>query len=106
MKHSKLLHPTHCFCHFSEDELRPWVVRKFRDHISTTDLLRSTTDPHEREIVSIVSLLDVDEATLSQMMGDINMTGHQVLHCREKVKKMLGIHGDLLADEQNEKPDN
>jgi len=106
MKHPKLTHPTHCFCHFSTDELRPWVVKKYRDHISTTELLKSTTDPHEREIISIVALLDVDEATLSRMMGDINMEEHQFLHCREKVKRMLGIQGELPSQEQIEKPEN
>jgi len=43
----------------------------------------------EREIISIVALLDVDDKTLCKMMGDVNLPEHHIIHCRENVKKIV-----------------
>ena len=58
-----IVHPHHCFCEVPEAELRPWVEKRYIEEIPTIKLLHSTDDPHQREIISIVALLDVDEGT-------------------------------------------
>lgn len=83
--------PAHCFCEIPEAELRPWVDRKYRKHISTVELLQSTDDPRQQEIISIVALFDVDENTLLEMMGDVDQPDHHIIHCRDYVKQTLGL---------------
>lgn len=89
--HSHILHPTHCFCQVPDDDLRPWVVKRYIEGISTLALLDSTDDPYEKELISIVALLDVDDETLLEMMGNVHLPQHHILHCRENVKTILGI---------------
>ena len=86
-----LLHPGHCFCQVPDTELRPWAIKRFVDHCSTVDLLTSTDDPHQKELISIVALLDVDDDTMLEMMGNVDLPQHHILHCRQNVKQMLGI---------------
>jgi hypothetical protein len=84
-------HPTHCFCQIPDADLRPWVTKRYVEHHSTVELLKSTDDPHEKEVISIVALLDVDDDTMLEMMGDVEMPKHHILHCRQNVKHMLDI---------------
>ncbi len=90
-EHNEDIHPTHCFCQIPEEELQPWVTKRYREHHSTMELLRSTDDAHQKEIISIVALLDVDDATLLEMMGNVDLPEHHIIHCRQNVKAMLGI---------------
>ena len=84
-------HPKHCFCQIPDDELRRWAFKRYKEHLSTLELLNSTNDPHEKEVICVVSMLDVDEATMLDMMGDVAMPQHHIIHCRQKVRKILGI---------------
>ncbi len=86
-----LVHPGRCFCQFPDAELRPWVVKRYVEHCSTMDLMRSTDDPHEKELISIVAMLDVDDDTMLELMGNVDFPEHHILHCRQNVKRMLGI---------------
>ena len=88
---SDIAAPTHCFCEIPDTELRPWVEKKFQGHKSTLELIQSTDDPHQKEIISIVALLDVDEETMLELMGDVDKPEHHIIHCRENVKRMLGL---------------
>ncbi len=90
-QHEDSISPRHCFCEIPEEELRPWAEKKFKEHLSTLDLIRSTDDPRQKEIISIVALLDVDEETMLQMMGDVQQPTHHIIHCRESVRQMLGL---------------
>lgn len=87
----KVLHPTHCFCQISTEELQTWAIKRYTEHRSTMELLQSTHDPHQKEIISIVALFDVDDATVLKMMGDVDLPDHHIVHCRHKVKKILGL---------------
>ncbi len=87
--HGDISHPTHCFCQIPTNELKEWAVKKYREKISTVDLLKSTDDPHEKEVICIVSLLDVNEEKLFEMMGDVNLPEHHIIHCREDTRKIL-----------------
>ena len=84
-------HPHHCFCEVPNDELRPWVDKRYKEHIPTIVLIRSTDDPRQKEIISIVALFDVDEKSMLELMGDVDKPEHHIIHCRENVKHMLGL---------------
>lgn len=90
-EHDELIHPTHCFCQIPEEELKPWVEKRYVEHRQTIELLRSTDNPHEKEIISIVAMLDVDEEAMLNMMGSVDRPDHHIIHCRENVKQMLGL---------------
>jgi hypothetical protein len=91
LSESGFVDPTHCFCQVSDEEMRPWVERRYVDHVPTMELLQSTDDPHQKEVISIVSMLDVDNDTLLNMMGDVDKPDHHIIHCRENVRRMLGL---------------
>jgi len=91
LSESGFVDPMHCFCQVPDEEMRPWVEKRYVDHVSTMKLLQSTDDPHEKEVISIVSMLDVDEDTLLNTMGDVDMPDHHVIQCRENVRRMLGL---------------
>jgi hypothetical protein len=88
---ANLIHPTHCFCQVPNEELRPWVIKRYVEHCSTLDLMKSTDDPHQKEVISIVALLDIDDDTMLEMMGNVDLPEHHIIHCRQSVKQMLGI---------------
>jgi hypothetical protein len=85
------IHPTHCFCQVPNEELKTWAKKRYEEHRSTLELMNSTEDPHEKEIISIVALLDVDEESMLNMMGDVDLPTHHIIHCRHNVKSILGI---------------
>ena len=91
--HPGIIHPRHCFCQIPVEELRYWMEQRYLRRIPTLELLEATDDPHEKEVISIVSLLDVDEATMLQLMGDVEMPEHHIVHCREDVRKLLDLNG-------------
>ena len=97
---NNIICPSHCFCEIPDDELRPWAEKKYRDHQSTVELIASTNDLRQKEIISIVALFDVDENTLIRMMGGVDKPTHHIIHCREHVKQMLGLD----AGKANEGP--
>ncbi|MDQ7015576.1 MAG: hypothetical protein Q9N68_04275 [Gammaproteobacteria bacterium] len=95
MKNNKTSHPQHCFCQISAEELWPWIEKRYQHGISTIELLNSTDDPHQQELISIVALLDVDDDTLLQAMKNVPLSEQHILACRESVKAlMLGSHSD------------
>lgn len=94
---SELIPPHHCFCEIPDEELRPWVEKRYGEQRPTVELIRSTADLRQKEIISIVALLDVDEASMLQMMGGVDKPTHHIIHCRENVKRMLGL-GDPAGD--------
>ncbi len=87
----QLVRPTRCFCEVPDDELRPWVVKRYIENRSTIELLNSTDSQHEKELISIVALLQVDDAILLAIMRDVNQSKEHILKCREAVREMLWI---------------
>ena len=85
------IHPDHCFCQIPDNELRDWATKRYTEHHSTMELLKSTDDPHEKEVIGIVALLDVDEDAMLEMMGKVELPTHHIIHCRQNVKQMLGL---------------
>lgn len=89
--HPGAIHPRHCFCQIAESELLFWAKRRYLEEIPTLDLLDSTGNHHEKEVITIVAMLDVDEATLQELMGDVEMPEHHILHCRDNIIQSLGL---------------
>jgi hypothetical protein len=89
-----IVEPSHCFCEIPEAELRPWVEKRYRENQSTIDLMKSTDDPRQKEIISIVAMLDVGEDEMVKMMGGVDKPTHHIIHCRDNVKQMLGLKKD------------
>ncbi len=91
LSESGFVDPTHCFCQIPEADMRPWVEKRYVEHVPTMALLESTDDPHEKEVISIVAMLDVDDDTLLCVMGDVDKPDHHIIHCRENIRRMLGV---------------
>lgn len=89
LKHLK--HPSKCFCQFNKDDLIPWIDKRYHKNIPTIDLLDEATSEEEKEIVSIVALLDVDEHILYKIMDKVDMPKHHILNCRDEIKDQLNL---------------
>lgn len=87
--HPQLIHPHHCYCQIPEVELLYWARKRFIEGISTLELINSTDDPHEREVISIVSMLDLDQGVMLEMMSNVNKPTDHILHCWEYVRRLL-----------------
>jgi hypothetical protein len=89
LSHENWTSPEHCFCQLPSEELKKWAAKRFCEHISTMDLLSSTDDSAEREMISAVALLDVDQETMLKMMGDVDMPEHHIIHCLENLRDTI-----------------
>ncbi len=98
-----LSHPTKCFCQISTEIIRKWVIERYIKKRSTMELLDSVSEPRDKEAISVVALLDADDSTLLQMMGDVDLPDHHILHCREEAKKLVD-ELCLLYDSNDDKP--
>ena len=84
-----LPHPTKCFCQIPPEILRKWIIERYIKNRSTIDLLGSVTDMLAREAITVVALVDSDDEILLEIMGDVNLPDHHILHCREHAKKLI-----------------
>lgn len=89
--HELIIHPTHCFCEIPQEELQFWVHRRYHDHIPTMELLHATNDPHEKEVISIVAMLDLDDDTMLRLMDQVGMPDYHILECRRQILQTLQL---------------
>ena len=91
-----LPHPKHCFCNIGIDKLESWFIKHYVDGMSTLELLNSTADANEKEAICVVAMFELDEKSMLEVMGDINLPEHHIIHCREHFRKELEgrINGD------------
>ncbi len=82
--------PSKCFCKFDPEDLAEVAWRKFVSGESTLDLMRVASNSHERDVVCIVSMLDVGEEMADCLMSqdDVEPTC-DVLRCRESLRRSL-----------------
>ena len=88
--HLAFHHPTKCFCQVPEKELSYWATKRYKDNHTTMELLTQTNDPRQREVIGIVALLDVDEKSMLNLMGNVDKPEHHIIHCRENVRNLVG----------------
>ncbi len=91
MQITELPKPSRCFCMIPRDQLLYWVKKRYSEHISTVDLLNSTNDPREKEVISIVALLDVDDETMLHMMQNVPRDDKHILECRILAREIAGL---------------
>jgi hypothetical protein len=91
MHEEHLKHPKNCFCQIPPEELLFWAHKRYVENIPTIELLNSAHDAHQKEIISIVALFDADDKSLLEMMGDVNLPDHHILHCREELRKFIEL---------------
>lgn len=78
-----------CFCQFEMSALKRIIRRKYVDKVPTIELLRRASSAEERELVSIVALLDVSEEDLNGSLGHLVRPGCDLVACRSHVKQWL-----------------
>ncbi len=84
-----LSHPKKCFCQIPKSTLNKWVIERYIKNKPTLELLESATTVADKEAISAVALLDADDETLLDMMGDVNLSDHHILHCREQATRLV-----------------
>ena len=82
-------HPHHCFCQVDFDLLTACFYKRYVQGISTLTLMELAASKEEKEIVCIVATFDVGEDKLFEMMGDVNLPDHHILHCREAFREKI-----------------
>jgi len=81
--------PNRCFCTIPPSELIPWMQEKYVKGLSTMELMQKAVTPRDRELVTIIAMLDVDEKELDRMLHHQTKPGCNLKHCRDAVKKLL-----------------
>jgi hypothetical protein len=85
----KLEKPKRCFCKIPPSELVKWMHEKYVNNLTTMELMQKAATPFEREMVTIIAMLDVDEKELDRMLHHETKPGCNLKHCRDAVKKLL-----------------
>ena len=82
--------PKLCFCRYRVDELAALAKTKFIEHRSTIDMMENAGSDIERAEVAIISLFDVDDATLMEVMkGKLEDGDCNVVSCRRMLKRQI-----------------
>ena len=79
-----------CWCEqYDLTDLTKWAYRRYVEGQSTLSLLRRARPPYERDLVRIVSMLDVDEAELDRALGHESKPTCKLRLLRDHVKRWL-----------------
>lgn len=82
--------PKGCFCRYSINELAVIARKKFVEHRSTMDLMASAKSTIEMDEVAIVSLFDVNDETLTDLMKNkLEDERCSVVSCRKMLKRQI-----------------
>ena len=84
-----LSHPKHCFCQMSFELLAEYFYKRYVEGVSTLDLIAAAQTEEEKEVICVVATFEVDEHKLIEIMGDVNLPEHHILHCREAFRDKL-----------------
>ena len=89
--------PKLCFCRYRVDELAALAKTKLIDHRSTMDMMENAESDIEKAEIAIISLFDVDDATLRELMeGKLEDGDCNVVSCRRMLKRQI----EKLNDEE------
>jgi len=89
--------PKLCFCRYRVDELAALAKTKFIEHHSTIEMMENAGSDKERAEVAIISLFDVDDAILREVMeGKLEDEDCNVVSCRRMLKRQI----ETLNDEE------
>lgn len=76
-------------CSIPFDELTKWAEKRYIDNIPTVELLKQAKSEHEKEIITIVGMLDVDDSVLEEIISKSSINDCNVYSCRYKLKRWL-----------------
>lgn len=89
--------PELCFCRYRVDELAALAKTKLMEHRSTMEMMESAKSDIERAEIAIISLFDVDDATLREVMeGKLEDGDCNVVSCRRMLIRQI----ETLNDEE------
>lgn len=79
-----------CFCKYDADELRDIGYKKFVQKIPTVELLKKAGTDRERELVSVVAMLDLGGEVAEIMIREKrSAVSCDVPNCRDTLKRKL-----------------
>ena len=82
--------PKGCFCKYGVNELAAIARKKFVDQRSTMDLMESAKSETEMDEVAVISLFDVEDAALSELMKEkLEDDRCSVVSCRKMLKRQI-----------------
>ena len=53
------------------------------------------------ELSDIIFTVVTDDAAMLEMMGNVELPEHHIIHCRQNVKAMLGIPDETIAGDDS-----
>lgn len=86
---AKFKHSKHCFCQIPLADLTKWFNKRYQQGVPTLELLAEASNAYEREVIAIVAMFELDDESVLQLMGDVNLPEHHILHCREYFRDTL-----------------
>jgi len=84
-----LPHPKHCFCNIPMGLLIKWFIKRHIEAIPTVELLEIADSDADKEAICAVAMFDIDEDSMLELMGDVHLPEHHIVHCRAKVQEEL-----------------
>lgn len=78
-----------CFCQIPLTDLEKWAHKKYVDGKNTIDLLAETRSDYDKELVTIIAMLDVEKEKLDTMLGHAARSTCNLDMCRHKVREWL-----------------
>lgn len=76
-------------CSLSLDELSYWAEKRYIERVSTVELIKLAKTDKDKEIITIVGMLDVDDESLSKIGEEIDEHDCNIFSCRDKLRKLL-----------------
>ena len=76
-------------CTIPIEELGFWAEKRFINKTPTLELLKQAKTDRDKEIITVVGMLDVDDEQLYQMLGAAKETDCNIFACRQKLKTWL-----------------
>src|SRR3989338_3439213 len=92
------IRPHICYCQIPWDRLEQIARRRFVDGIPTNQLMGQFTDPHDKEYLAAIAILDVPAGELKAVVPDDPDLLMHLQDCRGHVKDALKKAGVLIRD--------
>jgi hypothetical protein len=78
-----------CFCKIPINDLEKWAYKKYVQGRNTLELYAEANNSYDRELISIIALLDVDNENLDRMLHHQTKPTCNLEECRKRVKGWL-----------------
>ncbi len=78
-----------CFCKIPITDLEKWAYKKFVEGKNTMQLLADVENDYDKELITIIAMLDVDKEALDTMLGHESKNTCNLEMCRTRVRDWL-----------------